>query len=98
MGMTAGGIGAIVGTPAEVSLIRMTSDGRLPVEQRRNYKHCFDAIFRIIKEEGLPTLWRGWKPTVMRAIVLNAAQLSAYSQSKQSLLKSGKFKVRILMK
>ena len=28
IGMTAGGIGAFVGTPAEVALIRMTSDGR----------------------------------------------------------------------
>ena len=26
--MTAGGIGAFVGTPAEVALIRMTADGR----------------------------------------------------------------------
>ena len=28
IGITAGGIGAFVGTPAEVALIRMTSDGR----------------------------------------------------------------------
>ncbi len=28
IGMTAGGIGAFVGTPAEVALIRMTADGR----------------------------------------------------------------------
>ena len=28
-GMVAGGIGAFIGTPAEISLIRMTSDGRL---------------------------------------------------------------------
>ena len=37
LGMTAGGVGAFVGTPAEVALIRMTSDGSLPVDQRRNY-------------------------------------------------------------
>lgn len=28
IGMTAGAVGAFVGTPAEISLIRMTSDGR----------------------------------------------------------------------
>jgi hypothetical protein len=28
LGITAGGIGAFVGTPAEVALIRMTADGR----------------------------------------------------------------------
>jgi len=27
-GMTAGAIGSFIGTPAEISLIRMTSDGR----------------------------------------------------------------------
>ena len=27
-GVTAGGIGSFIGTPAEISLIRMTSDGR----------------------------------------------------------------------
>ena len=28
IGMSAGGVGAFVGTPAEVALIRMTADGR----------------------------------------------------------------------
>ena len=58
LGIIAGGCGAVVGTPAEISLIRMTSDGRLPSEQRRGYKNVFDALFRITKEEGVMTLWR----------------------------------------
>ena len=37
-GFTAGGIGSVVGTPAEVCLIRMTSDGRLPPAERRGYR------------------------------------------------------------
>ena len=49
MGMTAGGSGAFVGTPAEVALIRMTSDGSLPKEMQRNYKSVVDAIIRIYK-------------------------------------------------
>ena len=53
LGMTAGATGAFVGTPAEVALIRMTSDGNLPVDQRRNYKSVFDALIRITREEGL---------------------------------------------
>jgi len=28
MGIVAGGIGSFIGTPAEISLIRMTADGR----------------------------------------------------------------------
>lgn len=38
VGTVAGAVGALVGNPGEVVLIRMSSDGRLPPEQRRNYK------------------------------------------------------------
>jgi len=89
MGMTAGGSGAFVGTPAEVALIRMTSDGSLPKEMQRNYKSVVDAIIRIYKEEGLTTLWRGATPTMGRAMVVNAAQLATYSQAKQFILGTG---------
>lgn len=89
LGMTAGGTAAFVGTPAEVALIRMTSDGSLPVEKRRNYSSVFNAIARIYKEEGLTTLWRGATPTMARAMVVNAAQLATYSQAKQVILDSG---------
>jgi solute carrier family 25 oxoglutarate transporter 11 len=88
-GMLSGGIGAIIGTPAEITLVRMTADGRLPVAERRNYKHAFDAVARIAREEGIITLWRGWQPTMIRAMVLNAAQLSVYSQAKESIAKWG---------
>jgi len=86
LGMTAGATGAFVGTPAEVALIRMTSDGNLPANQRRNYTSVFNAIGRITKEEGLFALWRGAIPTMGRAMVVNAAQLASYSQAKQFLL------------
>lgn len=58
-GMLAGGFGAVIGTPAEVALIRMTSDGRLPPEQRRGYRNVFDALLRICREEGVLAMWRG---------------------------------------
>jgi len=95
IGMTAGVAGAFVGTPAEVALIRMTSDGRLPIAERRNYKSVIDAWVRIMKEEGIFALWRGAIPTMGRAMVVNAAQLSSYSQAKEMLLKSGYFKENI---
>jgi len=97
LGMVAGMSGAFVGTPAEVSLIRMTSDGRLPPDQRRNYKSVFDALGRIIKEEGVVTLWRGAVPTMGRAMVVNAAQLASYSQAKQGLLETGYFSENIFL-
>ncbi|NP_001090497.1 solute carrier family 25 member 11 [Xenopus laevis] len=91
IGMTAGATGAFVGTPAEVALIRMTADGRMPVDQRRGYTNVFNALVRMTREEGITTLWRGCIPTMARAVVVNAAQLASYSQSKQFLLDSGYF-------
>lgn len=83
MGIFAGACGAIVGNPAEVSLIRMTADKKLPEAERRNYKNVIDALHRMIKEEGVLVLWRGSVPTVGRAMVVNMVQLASYSQFKQ---------------
>jgi solute carrier family 25 oxoglutarate transporter 11 len=97
MGIAAGGIGSFIGTPAEISLIRMTADGRLPPAERRGYKNVFNAIYRITTEEGVLTLWRGCILTVIRAMVVNAAQLASYSQAKQLVLSTGYFKENILL-
>ncbi|XP_071545740.1 mitochondrial 2-oxoglutarate/malate carrier protein-like [Panulirus ornatus] len=97
LGMAAGVVGSFVGTPAEVSLIRMTADGRLPIAERRNYKSVFDALIRMTREEGLFTLWRGAIPTMGRAMVVNAAQLASYSQAKQALLGTGYFNDNIFL-
>jgi solute carrier family 25 (mitochondrial oxoglutarate transporter), member 11 len=63
LGVCAGVTGSFVGNPAEISLIRMTADGRLPIEQRRNYTSVFNAVIRIVREEGVLTLWRGCIPS-----------------------------------
>ncbi|CAL1680229.1 unnamed protein product [Lasius platythorax] len=60
----------------------MTTDGRLPIDQRRNYKNVFDAFIRIAREEGVLTLWRGSTATIGRAVVVNVSQLATYSQVK----------------
>jgi len=91
LGMCAGACGAFVGTPAEVTLIRMTADGRLPKAEQRGYTSAFNAIYRIAQEEGVTALWRGVLPTMGRAVVVNAAQLASYSQAKQNLLATAYF-------
>ncbi|KAF6018445.1 SLC25A11 [Bugula neritina] len=97
LGMSAGGTAAFVGTPAEISLIRMTADGRLPAAERRGYTSVFNALSRIIRDEGVLTLWRGCGPTIIRAMVVNAAQLASYSQAKQGLFSTGYFEEGILL-
>ncbi|CAF1583659.1 unnamed protein product [Didymodactylos carnosus] len=53
LGVVAGGLGSFIGTPAEIALVRMTLDGRQPLSERHNYKHVFNALTRIAKEEGI---------------------------------------------
>lgn len=88
--MVSGITGAAVGTPAEVALIRMTSDAQLPLSERRGYTSVINALARIAKEEGIATWWRGCIATMGRAAVVNMAQLASYSQAKELYLKSGK--------
>lgn len=44
-------------------MVRMQSDARLPSADRLGYKHIGDALFRIAKDEGVRTYWRGATPT-----------------------------------
>lgn len=97
IGIFSGGVAAYIGTPAEVALIRMTADGKLPAAERRGYKNVFNALTRIAKEEGVLTLWKGATPTVMRAMVVNGAQLASYSQAKESLVATSYFQEGIFL-
>lgn len=47
----------------------------------------FDAFGRIVKEEGVTSLWRGALPTMTRAIALNVAMLVSYDTVKENLTK-----------
>lgn len=68
----------------------MTADGRLPPESRRNYKHVFDALSKIRKDEGVTGLWRGTAATVYRAMIANVTQLLSYDEAKEYLKTSRK--------
>ena len=85
-GIGAGAIGAAVGNPADLAMVRMQADGRLPVELRRNYRNGADALFRVGREEGVFALWRGCMPTVNRAMIVTASQMAVYDQAKHYIL------------
>lgn len=84
-GLTAGGIAAMIGNPADLALIRMQSDGLKPKEARANYRSVIDALVRISKSEGVTALWAGAFPTVLRAMALNFGQLTFFAESKSQL-------------
>ncbi|KAG1659825.1 hypothetical protein FOA52_003768 [Chlamydomonas sp. UWO 241] len=88
-GLCAGGIGALVGTPADLTLIRMQADSMAPVAERRNYKGVGDAFVRIVKEDGVAGLFRGAVPTVVRAMALNMGMLASNDQAKEMLVDAG---------
>ncbi|XP_022963324.1 mitochondrial uncoupling protein 5-like [Cucurbita moschata] len=85
-GLIAGAIGAAVGNPADVAMVRMQADGRLPPAQRRNYKSVVDAITQMARGEGVTSLWRGSSLTVNRAMLVTASQLASYDQIKETIL------------
>ncbi|KJE94854.1 solute carrier family 25 [Capsaspora owczarzaki ATCC 30864] len=85
-GILAGAIGGLCGNPADVVNVRMQADGRLPVEQRRNYRHAFDGLRRMVTEEGAAALFKGVVPNLQRAVLMTAAQLATYDQTKQFLM------------
>ena len=84
-GLTAGGLAAMVGNPADLALIRMQSDGLKPLAQRAQYTSVVDALVRISRAEGLSALWAGCLPTVARAMALNFGQLAFFSEAKNQL-------------
>ena len=82
-GLTSGACAAVISCPAEVSLVRMSNDMTLPVEQRRNYTGVVNAFSRILKEEGVMTFWSGCAPFVQRAMLVGIVQVGTFDQNKE---------------
>jgi len=81
--LTAGGVGALIGTPAEVALIRMQADTVCPPEEVRGYKNVFDALIRIAREEGVRGFFTGATPTLVRGLSINLGMLMTYDTFKK---------------
>lgn len=55
----AGACGGLIGTPGDLVNVRMQNDSKLPLDQRRNYKHALDGLIRITKDEGFMKMFNG---------------------------------------
>lgn len=88
-GLSAGGLAAMIGNPADLALIRMQSDGLKPLAERKHYRSVIDALTGIAKAEGVGALYAGAAPTVVRAMALNFGQLAFFSEAKDRLKNTG---------
>ncbi|KAF9346642.1 Mitochondrial dicarboxylate transporter [Mortierella sp. NVP85] len=95
-GVVAGCVGGGFGNPADVVNIRMVNDGKLPKEQQRHYKHAFDGLYRIVKDEGASQLMRGLGPHMNRAILMTSSQLVSYDGFKRQLLQLSWFEDNLI--
>lgn len=83
-GIISGGIGGIAGTPAELALVRMGADAKLPLHERRGLG-VHKILGDIIREKGVLAMWNGVGPTVTRAMVLSSVTLAVTSETKARL-------------
>lgn len=90
MASTSGFLGGIAGNPADILNVRMQNDAALPAAERRNYKHAIDGLFRMVREEGFGSLFRGVWPNSTRAVLMTASQLASYDVFKKELLERAK--------
>lgn len=97
LGMLAGMCGGLVGTPVDVCLIRLATDGAKPPQERFYYKHVFDGLYKVATHCGILGMWRGVLPTVLRGIMFNGTALSTYSQTKYMFLKNNLFEDNIYL-
>lgn len=67
-GAVAGGFGGIAGNPADIVLVRMTTDSLRPPEKQLGYRNALDGVMRIARDEGLSALMRGAVPNTVSSI------------------------------
>ncbi len=77
-GAMSGSVGAFLGNPADLALVRMSADSKKPVLERSNYKGLIDCITRAIKDDGITGLWKGSIVTIVRAAVMGSCLMGVY--------------------
>eukprot|EP01084_Bolivina_argentea_P245631 411187_1 len=99
-GLTTGAIGSAIFTPTDIIKIRfqqeagrINSDGIYITGSRKGhppqYKHTIDALYSIYNKHGFAGLYKGCTPTVVRAALITAGQLSTYDHTKYTIKKHG---------
>lgn len=77
-GMSAGLIGAFVGTPFDLIMVRIQNNPE-------KYPNIYTTIHKTYTNEGFLSFWNGVYHTMNRAVIVTACQFSVYEQLKQDL-------------
>ncbi len=75
--------------PADLIRVRLQAQGRFLPGHSHQYESFRHALFDIIKREGFSGLYRGTSPTVQRAMVVTATQVTTYDHTKHTILNHG---------
>lgn len=67
-GALAGGLGGVAGNPADIVLVRMTTDSLKPPEKQLGYRNAIDGVVRVAREEGPAALMRGVLPNTVSLV------------------------------
>ena len=81
----AGSIGGFCGTPTDLVNVRMQNDSKLSPSdpKRRNYKHVFDGLLKIHKNEGGKVLMSGYQMATVRCALMSVGQIAMYDTIKE---------------
>eukprot|EP00667_Euglena_gracilis_P016600 EG_transcript_17387 len=82
-GVTAGVVGQLVSTPADVVKVRLQGDLRAGLTPR--YRNAAHALGCIAREEGMRGLWRGLAASMQRSATLQPIGLVIYDQFKHTM-------------
>ncbi|ORY30361.1 mitochondrial carrier [Naematelia encephala] len=82
----AGALGGLAGNPADIILVRMVADPTKPPAQQLHYRNALQGVYKMTRDEGVMSIFRGLAPNTIRAILMNASQLVSYDFFKDALL------------
>ena len=87
-GMTTGAIAISIANPTDLVKVRMQGQGQLEPKDRP-YSSGLDCYKKTVQKDGVKGLWVGVGPNIMRNSIINAAELAAYDQFKQTAMAIG---------
>lgn len=80
--MVSGLIGGLVGNPADVVNIRMQNDTS---SRNPRYRNAIDGLYKIVKNEGVKSLFSGLGPNLTRGVLMTSSQVVTYDIAKEFL-------------